>query len=434
MQLLFLMAAALMLTALAAANDQYDAVCESIVHNAQLAARARNRGDMQQSEQASDAAVAAYRRAVAISPEEPQAHLHAGTFMYNTHRFDEAIAAWGQALPLTAEITSPAPSGGTWRSYLEGRLTAARLGRAAVVRDAEYASGQGNLTAAYAAAMDLVRTAPRAPHFLFEAGTIAAVMAGSVNGMNVASSQGSSPLDATGREGSELESIGLRPNADAALALFRRAQSASAEAAAAFFRREAERSNGPGAASSRVCPQSVRLSAPKQARAIRNPEVGGEPAAEPEPEPEAEAEPVPEPEEGETYGGFAVARPARVEFLRGGGSLHGAEGVLVVLPALQKAGPSGDDAAACAVTILQPSGAAPFLPLHANLWLSEEAWRADGAVKLFDHRGPEAAAKADQALGRMRPWVPAPVQRRVRRVATIVGFASSEFFHFLLEA
>ena len=84
MQLLFFMAAALMLTALAAANDQYDAVCESIVHNAQLAARARNRGDMQQSEQASDAAVAAYRRAVAISPEEPQAHLHAGTFMYNT--------------------------------------------------------------------------------------------------------------------------------------------------------------------------------------------------------------------------------------------------------------------------------------------------------------------------------------------------------------
>jgi hypothetical protein len=52
-------------------------------------------------------------------------------------------------------------------------------------------------------------------------------------------------------------------------------------------------------------------------------------------------------------------------------------------------------------------------------------------VALYDHRGrpdPKAAAQP------RRPWVPVPPRRRVRKLASIVGFASKEFFHFVLEA
>ena len=90
----------------------------------------------------------------------------------------------------------------------------------------------------------------------------------------------------------------------------------------------------------------------------------------------ADGQPGQAQQEETTYGGFAARTPSVVT-LRGGAGLHGSEGVAVALR-----GPSDG----CEVLIDGGGGSRPFLPLHHNLWLSEEAWRVDGAVKLYDHR------------------------------------------------
>ena len=154
----------------------YDELCEQIVIHAQRAAQFHNGGLTEEAKAAIQDAVNAYQVAAAAAPDEPQAHLHAGTFFYNTRQFDKALEAWTLAQPLVADISSPAPSGGSWSAFLNGRLTAARIGKSAIAREAHYAAGQGNLSAALDAAIEQTRIAPRAPQFLFEAATIAAAL------------------------------------------------------------------------------------------------------------------------------------------------------------------------------------------------------------------------------------------------------------------
>ena len=108
--------------------------------------------------------------------------------------------------------------------------------------------------------------------------------------------------------------------------------------------------------------------------------------------------------------------------VRGRAALHGPEAVAVV--------ERGGNAAGCHARI-HGGSAWPYQPLHASLWVSEETWRRDGAVKLYDHRGRPGAADSSD---RRPPWVPLPPPYTVPRLATIVGFASREFFHFLMEA
>ena len=67
----------------------------------------------------------------------------------------------------------------------------------------------------------------------------------------------------------------------------------------------------------------------------------------------------------------------------------------------------------------------PHTPLHAALWLSEEAWNDDGAPKLYDHSQAHAHAPPGGGGGR----VP-----RARAAASLLGFSSGAFYHFAMEA
>ena len=295
----------LVIATLASAHASYDDAAELIVSHAQAAAAAHNRGDSAGSAAAAKLAVSAYDAAVKLSPKEPQAHLHVGQFFYNTHRFDEAIAAWELALPLVAGITSQAPTGGTWTSYISGRVTAARIGKHAVARDAAYGDGQGDMRAALEHSLAQVAIAPDAPHFRFDAATIRAVM---------------------GEDG------------NASAILFEEAQRAAADAAGAFLRRDRARTAPPGGGDG--CPRRVD----------RKPVVGAPPF--------------------ESYRGFTAMSSPTVTRIAGPASLHGPEGVAV------SSGAAGDDG--CAAVTIHGGAAWPFQPLHASLWLSEEAWRVDG--------------------------------------------------------
>ena len=99
--------------------------------------------------------------------------------------------------------------------------------------------------------------------------------------------------------------------------------------------------------------------------------------------------------------------------LRRGGGLHGSEGLPVVA-----------DATGCTLHVFGGSST-PYQALHHLLWLSEEAWRVDKQPRLFDARSPEM---------RTGPLAPRPVRHRYARLASIVGYASTEFFHFLFES
>lgn len=174
--LLFITAATLAEPTDTATTAKYDALCEEIITHAQRASKFYNVGDVDAAKLSANEAGKAYRRAVNLAPSEPQAYLHAGTFFYNTHRFDKAVETYQLAAPLVVRITSQAPSGGSWSEYVDGRITAARIGRESKRRDAAYAEGQGNLTKALEAALGQAALAPEAPHFLFDAATISAVL------------------------------------------------------------------------------------------------------------------------------------------------------------------------------------------------------------------------------------------------------------------
>ena len=182
--------------------ESYDEACERIVAHAQSAARVHNSGDEAAAQREADAAAVAYHAAVALEPKEPQAYLHGGQAFYNMQRFDESIAAFEAALGVL-------PSGGQFQTHVALRLRAAQLGKASKARDAVYADGQGNLTAALQLIRQQLELQPKNPRYLFDAATLQAVRSG---------------VEA----GAEAE----------ALSLFAAAQAATAPAAAAFMRRE----------------------------------------------------------------------------------------------------------------------------------------------------------------------------------------------------
>lgn len=66
----------------------------------------------------------------------------------------------------------------------------------------------------------------------------------------------------------------------------------------------------------------------------------------------------------------------------------------------------------------------PHTPLHAGLWLSEEAWSSDGQPKLYDH----------SKSGAHNPGNAPQVVRLRGAAASLLGFSSSAFYHFVMEA
>ena len=217
----------------ASESGAYDDIAERIVRHAKRSAGLYNEGDVEGSARAAKQAFNAFKRAAALEPQNPQAYLHLARFYHNTHRFEEAVHISELAVPLVADITSPAPSGASWSEYLRGSIAASKIGAASIRRDYEYSDGQGNLTAALNAAMDQIAVAPKAPHFLFDAATIASVL------------------------GPEHESEDFVD----AYELFTRSQQAAADAAAAFLRRDQAMRTGSSSASD--CPHLASVHLPR---------------------------------------------------------------------------------------------------------------------------------------------------------------------------
>ena len=346
--------------AVAAVEDAYDGLCEKMIEQYQLAAKSHNAGDLEGEKLATEAGLAAYRSAIALDPTGPQAHLHQGTFLQNSHRFDEAVEIWQTVRPLVANIASRPPGGsGTWKAFIDGRETVARIGRAAVARDKSYKEGQGNIEEALVHAHELVGIAPRAPHFSFEAGTIAWVGARTAE------------------------------KAFEASRLLAQAQENAAHAAAAFIRRDrSQRAGDPSGPA--ACPSAGRLITVSEMSALAASASAASGSSE-------EAGGVLASGEGwdAALGGLklrvarsgslgaddapadAAHHPPFVATIEGRASLHGAEGVVTAVR--ERAGADGS----CPLLVF--GGASwPFQALHQALWLSQETWRADGAVRLFE--------------------------------------------------
>lgn len=390
------------------AADEYEVLCDRMVEQYQLAARYHNANRFDDEQRATASGLEAFSRAVALDPSGPQAYLHQGTFLQNTHRFDEAIEQWRAVRPLVAGISSRAPGGGSWKAFIDGRETVARIGRAAVARDAAYQEGQGNISAALGYALELVDIAPRAPHFLFEAGTIAWVDA---------------------RETAAV---------DVACGLLERSQAAAAAAAAAFVRRDrAQRDprSAVGASGGRVCPDAATL------LHARNLSVLGRAAST-----LADAAPA----AGEGWDALLAGQRLRVASshgsayvasFEGAAGLYGGEGVVAAVreSAVSGAGlgarmaptAEGHAVAAAACPLLIFGGASwPFQALHKAFWLSQETWRADAAVKLFDHTAKGGSGSRPATWMRQGPQ---PARSTYPRLASLVSYASTDFYHFVLE-
>ena len=368
----------------ATSQGEYESLCDQMISHYQLAARHHNMNRFEDEKTAIKAGLAAFRRAVKIDPTGLQAYLHQGVFFQNSHRFDESIAIWQTVRPLLSNAPGLSPTGGSWDSFVDGRETVARIGRAAIARDAAYQSGQGNLTTALTHALELVRIAPLAPHFLFEAGTISWVAAKDRDAVNEAR------------------------------ALLERSGEAAMLAATAFLRRDGARRSGDWNGEA-ACPGHHELITVHTLSTLATTSADGKRG-------------------DHRVGGLRVqltaaedhARTAFVATLTGRAGLYGEEGVVA---SKQDSSSAGDGS--CALHIFG-SASWPFLGLHKAFWLSQETWRADRAVALFDYTKRGGSSSSDPPQ-----WMqhgPQPAKRTTARVASLVGYASTEFYHFVLEA
>ena len=160
----------------AISSPSYDELNEGIITHAQAASRMHNAGDTTGAAQQVEQALEMYAAATALDPAEPRAHITAGQFLHNVHRFDEAVEAWERAAT-TAAALPPQPMGGfaSVADFVAGRITRSALGKASKARDLAYDNGQGNLTAAMSHAAEQVALEPGAPHHLFDLATLSAV-------------------------------------------------------------------------------------------------------------------------------------------------------------------------------------------------------------------------------------------------------------------
>jgi tetratricopeptide (TPR) repeat protein len=107
MQRVVLRACPLLLLAVAAAaaagpstqpSQEYVKLCEAIANLAQAAGRAFNSGDVAGAQKMFGKAEAAYKQAVALSPNHPYAFMNYGNALSNANRFEESLEVLAAAM------------------------------------------------------------------------------------------------------------------------------------------------------------------------------------------------------------------------------------------------------------------------------------------------------------------------------------------------
>ncbi len=79
-------------------SQEYVTLCEAIANHAQAASRAFNSGDVGGAQKMFGKAEAAYKQAVALSPNHPYAFMNYGNALSNANRFDESLEVLAAAM------------------------------------------------------------------------------------------------------------------------------------------------------------------------------------------------------------------------------------------------------------------------------------------------------------------------------------------------
>ena len=359
----------------------YGARVDLMVEQAQQAARLRNAGDIGGSHNAIKKVKESFKIASNIFPDRPEAYLNMATFYLNTHQFAEATDMWESA---KARVKYPkSPQGQNMIERIQSQLAFTKFGQVSVERDKVYREGKGDLHLSKLLIQKQIDIFD-APRMRYDLGTVQLML---------------SEINATEwQEG---------------VWNFERGQHIALRSAVAFDRALAAAEKRQKKAK---CPRSYRVFSVEELagmsvgasvqqihilkRLVRSAENDAKYPAYEQIFQRAHSDVRPE---DPADGFIAMIRDA---------SLSGPNGVIT-------------RKGKCRLDVIGTSSW-PYLALHGDFWLSE-TWRSNSTLLVYD-----------QSLSRRyQPPSPGSIKRGrtvIRKAATIVDFATTNFYHFLLVA
>jgi tetratricopeptide (TPR) repeat protein len=150
-------------------SREYVQLCQSISEHAQAASRAFNSGNVKGAHKYFAMAEAAYKEAVALSPDHPYAFMNFGNLLSNANRFEQALHVLAAAMERLEADPKADPDA---IEHVKGNIRRTLYGQASVRRDTAYGEGQGNITEARQFALQQLPLSPYPPRTLHDIATM----------------------------------------------------------------------------------------------------------------------------------------------------------------------------------------------------------------------------------------------------------------------
>ena len=364
--------------------NRYDAACDAIVEAAQMAARAQRAGNIQGADRFVKMALDRFESAKALAPNEPQAYMHAATFLGNIHRFDEALEMWDKVVPLLPENRRDL------HQHVAAQRNEINYGKVSKERDSVYKLGEGDIDAA----VTLVHRQLKmyySPRILFDLGTLQALQSERVG-------------DGTATFARSVEN-------------YAEAQRVTVRAAAKYMShlREASRHSA-RQRDTKACPRKTKIHSNKQGSHVKNNSKLGFFRYPLSSLATVTRDGVAMPEYAESYDlePFIDEDPSAMHLnTLKGASLSGPQGVISKLHK-------------CRLHVWE-TFEAPFTEWHGNFWLAED-WKTNVSFSIYDHSlerrfpppGPSEYNK--------------PRQHVKGQAVSLVGFSPTNYYHWLMGA